>query len=59
MSTLREILLVVDFRNHTSTNCTATFTNCELKTFFNSNWSNQFYCKCYVITRHNHFYTFW
>ena len=38
---------------------TAAFTNSEASSIFKSDWSDQFNSYCDVVTRHNHFSTFW
>ena len=43
----------------TSTYCTSTFADCETKTYVTSYRVDQFNVDCYVITRHNHFSSFW
>src|SRR5690606_15904327 len=40
-------------------NSTSAFTDGETSTVFNSDWRNQFYCHFSVISRHNHFSSFW
>src|SRR5699024_4291584 len=51
--------LCVDFRYDSSTNCTSAFTDRKFSTFFDSDWCNQFNRDCNVVTRHNHFSSFW
>ena len=51
--------LFEDLCNGTCTYGVATFTDCELKTFFHCDWVDQFYGHGDVVTRHYHFYAFW
>jgi hypothetical protein len=52
-------LLLDNFRDHTGTDSTTTFTDCEAKTILHRNRRNQVNNHLYIVTRHHHFGTFW
>src|SRR5690606_33043926 len=53
------VLLSNNLGNYTSTNGSSTFTDSESQSIFQCNWNYQLYLHSYVITWHNHFFTFW
>src|SRR5665647_13467 len=48
-----------DFSNYARSYCPSAFTDSELKSLYHSDRSDQFDSHNYVVTRHNHFSTFW
>ena len=55
----KELKLVEDLGYLTCTYCTATFTDCEAKTFVKGYRSDKGNVNLYVISRHYHLYAFW
>ena len=51
--------LLGDLGYSTSTNGTSTFTDSEAESFFHSDWLNQLNRHVGVVSRHNHFGSFW
>lgn len=54
-----QLRLLNDSCNYTVTYSTSTFTNRELSSLFDCDWSDKFDSHFNVVTRHYHFSTFW